>query len=190
MTWAWTIFVTLFFAELPDKTSLVSLSLLARHRPFIVWSGASLALTVQTALALVGGDLLSLIPRLPLMLVESLMFVILGAWLWRESHHSAPITVSPSQLSPTGFGKIFLIVFAAEFLDLTQLATMGFAADHASSLWLVGLSAVLALITANALVVTVGRVVLAHISRQSIQRIAAVLFFAIAAYLMSSLLAW
>jgi hypothetical protein len=50
------VFAIIFVAELPDKTALASLVLATRHKPLPVFIGASLALTVQSVVA-VGGPL-------------------------------------------------------------------------------------------------------------------------------------
>ena len=52
-----TVFGVIFVAELPDKTALAALVLATRHRPLPVWLGASLALTVQSAVAVGAGSL-------------------------------------------------------------------------------------------------------------------------------------
>ena len=60
-----TVFSVIFLAELPDKTALAALVLATRLRPFPVFLGAALALSVQSLVAVVAGSLLSALPPVP-----------------------------------------------------------------------------------------------------------------------------
>ncbi len=177
-------FFSLYLAELPDKTSLATLALLRRHRALWVWLGSASALVAQTVLALTAGRLLALVPQRPLTWLEILLFLGFAIWLWKESGEedeapeSAPRVASRRALPV--IGQTFLFVFVAEFLDLTQMATMAFAAKHPHNLVILGAMASLALVAANATVVLFGQVILARISGMWLQRIAALLFGVIA----------
>lgn len=193
MAWPFTIFVTVFLAELPDKTSLVSLTMISHYRAWLVWVGASLALIAQTFVALIAGRLMALVPHRPLTALEAALFLGLALWLWKgsgeESSNSSSnqIPVPKIRGNVAAILQIFGVVLVGEFLDLTQLATMAFAARHAQALWLVGISAAAGLLLANGLVVSVGHMVLRRISGLIVQRVAAVIFAVIAATLFLSL---
>jgi putative Ca2+/H+ antiporter (TMEM165/GDT1 family) len=77
------VFAIIFVAELPDKTSLASLLLATRHKPLPVFLGASLALTVQSAVAVAFGHVLSLLPAKPVHIVAGLLFVGCAVAMWR-----------------------------------------------------------------------------------------------------------
>lgn len=178
---SWTLmFFSLYLAELPDKTSLATLALLRRHRALFVWIGAGLALILQTVIALTAGRLLSLVPKGPLSWLEILLFFGFAGWLWKESNENDDDTVNqPVVQAARRRGTIFstfLFVFVAEFLDLTQIATMAFAARHPHNLWLIGLIAACALLLANATVIVFGRMILARIPGRWMERVAAILF--------------
>lgn len=173
-------FASLYLAELPDKTSVATLALLRRHKPMLVWMGAGLAFIAQTVLALLAGRLLSFVPRRPLTWVEVLFFFGFAVWLWRNSGDT-----EDSSLQKVGDGapyhtvvRVFVLIFVAEFLDLTQMATIAFAAHHPGRLLTIGVVAALALILANATVVRFGQVLLRRIPGSWIERGAAVVFFA------------
>lgn len=82
------IFGTIFLAEIPDKTSLMTITLMGRLPVRLVWGGAALALIAQTVLALTAGRLLAFVPKLPLTIIEVLLLLGFAVWLWRESNES------------------------------------------------------------------------------------------------------
>ena len=72
-------FGLLFVAELGDKTQLAVLSMATKSTPWLVFVGGGLALTVVTALAVVGGEgLCRLIPKRVLLGVSAGAFVVMG----------------------------------------------------------------------------------------------------------------
>ena len=179
-------FVSLYAAELPDKTSLVTLALVGRHRGVLVWAGASSALIIQTVVALTAGRLLALVPKRPLVWVEVLLFLGFAIWMWHEAAESeAPEANAPAVRGrPMGvMAQVFGLVFLAEFLDLTQMATVAYASHYAHHLWLLGAVASAALILANGTVVLFGDTVLKRISGLWLQRGAAIVFGLVAVIL-------
>ena len=192
MLWPILVFGTLFVTELPDKTSLVSLAFATRYRPLWVWLAASLALVAQTLLALTAGRLLAFVPRTPLKIIEAALFLVIAIWIWKESREtsknsSTPIQPAENRKLTWVLPRIFAAIFAAEFLDLTQMATVTFAAAHPQSLWEVGVVASLALIAANGLVVGFGRLLTSRVSATVIQRAAAGVFAIIGLSFLGSL---
>ncbi len=84
-----TVFVTVFLAELGDKTQLATLSFAAggRHSKALVFLASSAALTASSALGVLGGAVLPRFvgPR-ALTLASGVLFVALGAWtLWKAA---------------------------------------------------------------------------------------------------------
>jgi Ca2+/H+ antiporter, TMEM165/GDT1 family len=77
-------FVTLFLAELGDKTQLAVLTLSAStQKPWTVFLGASAALVLLTALAaLLGGVVGRVVPELVLRRASAALFVVMGVWMW------------------------------------------------------------------------------------------------------------
>lgn len=77
------IFVSVFLAELGDKTQLATV-LFASDRalsPLSVFFAAAAALVVSTAIAVFAGTLAQeYLPRIPLKLIAGVMFVAIGAW--------------------------------------------------------------------------------------------------------------
>ena len=86
MDWrvALTTFVTLFLAEMGDKTQLAAVSMAASsQKPISVFIGGSLALAAVTGIGVVFGEaLLRVVPELVLRRSAASLFVAIGAWLW------------------------------------------------------------------------------------------------------------
>ncbi len=78
-----TVFVTVFLAEIGDKTQLATLLYASdsEHSKFTVFVGASLALVLSAAIGVIGGSLLSsyLNPRY-LRLIAGIGFLLIGVW--------------------------------------------------------------------------------------------------------------
>ena len=74
-----TVFTVIFLLELPDKTALAALLLATRHRPLPVFLGAAAAFVIQSAVAVVAGSLLSLLPREPIRIGAGILFLGMAA---------------------------------------------------------------------------------------------------------------
>jgi putative Ca2+/H+ antiporter (TMEM165/GDT1 family) len=73
-------FGLIFVAELGDKTQLAIFSLASKNSsPWAVFVGGSLALTLVTALGVIGGQgLCKLIPERVLLAISAAAFVVMG----------------------------------------------------------------------------------------------------------------
>ena len=80
LTLLFTTFVTVFLAEMGDKTQLTTITLSSTtNKPLAVFIGSSLALISATLLgALAGGSIANLIPAYLLKLISGIVFLILG----------------------------------------------------------------------------------------------------------------
>ena len=84
----WKAFITtfgvVFLAELGDKTQLAVIIMTAKHKmPLWVFIGATVALAAVTALAVLGGGLLTrIIPELVLRKVAAALLVGMGILMW------------------------------------------------------------------------------------------------------------
>ena len=80
------IFLTVFLAELGDKTQLATLLFATdkQHHPAMVFAAAALALIASTAIAVGLGVLAERhLAIIPLKLIAGIGFVLIGAWtLW------------------------------------------------------------------------------------------------------------
>lgn len=172
-----TAFALIFPAELPDKTFLASLVLSTRFRALPVWLGVVAAFLVQCLLAVTAGGLIALLPRTPVLLAAAALFAFGSFVLFRgagagadedaeaerareEQRVGATAGAGSGTATPWRAGATsFLVLFLAEFGDLSQLLTAGLVVrlrDPVS----VFLGSWLALATVAALAVLAGQTLL------------------------------
>jgi putative Ca2+/H+ antiporter (TMEM165/GDT1 family) len=118
-------FVVIFLAELPDKTSLASLVLATKYKAQHVILGAWLAFLVQTVIAVFAGSLLTLLPATPVHVAAGLGFLVFALLAFRrkEEAKEAEEKKEIAKSHKPAWITAFLVIFAAEWGDLTQLAT-------------------------------------------------------------------
>lgn len=83
MSQLWMIFVSVFLAELGDKTQLATLLFATKgeHSPLVVFLAASAALVVATGLAVLAGAAAEkYVSMLPLKLIAGVGFIGIGVW--------------------------------------------------------------------------------------------------------------
>lgn len=87
LTLLFTTFVTVFLAEMGDKTQLTTITLSSTtNKPLAVFIGSSIALILATLLgALAGGSIANLIPEFLLKLLSGIVFLIIGINLMAKS---------------------------------------------------------------------------------------------------------
>ncbi|HNN47872.1 MAG TPA: TMEM165/GDT1 family protein [Marmoricola sp.] len=166
------VFGAIFIVELPDKTFIAALVLSTRYRPLAVWVGVGLAFLVQTLIAVTAGGLLSLLPKTPVHLVAMVIFLVGAVLLFRaaptaDQHRIAQEEeyAAQSAVTRTGWSAVlasFLVLFVAEWGDLSQLLTASLVAKHGHPVS-VFLGAWLALLSVSGLAVIAGRTLLRHL---------------------------
>ena len=144
----------IFLAELPDKTALAALILATQFRARDVILGAWLAFLVQTIVAVVAGHALTLLPARPVHFAAGIGFLIFAWMAMRRGEEEFEVKHDPASRVPVWL-KCFLVVFAAEWGDLTQLATAALIARTGQTL-AVAIGAVLALWTVTVLAALTG----------------------------------
>ena len=87
LTLLFTTFITVFLAEMGDKTQLTTITLSSTtNKPLAVFIGSSLALILATLLgALAGGSIANLVPAFILKLLSGIVFLIIGIKLVAKS---------------------------------------------------------------------------------------------------------
>ena len=83
-------FITIFVAELGDKTQLATLTISGTsNKPLAVFLGSSLALVFASLLgALAGGSISNFVPEIILKSIASVTFFIIGIRLFVQSFNS------------------------------------------------------------------------------------------------------
>ena len=185
-----TSFLPLLLLELPDKTFVATLVLATRYRPLVTWVGVGLAFGVQCLIAVTAGGLLSRLPHRPVALAAGLLFLVGAVVLLRgaasadEEEAAAEADYSSRSFSAVhglrAVGACFLVVFLAEWGDLSQLFTAGLAArsgDPAS----VFVGSWAALLVVSGLAALLGKALLARLRLSVIRRVGGVVCAALAA---------
>ena len=87
LTLLFTTFITVFIAEMGDKTQLTTITLSSTtNKPLAVFIGSSIALILATLLgALAGGSIANLIPEFMLKLLSGIVFLFIGINLMAKS---------------------------------------------------------------------------------------------------------
>lgn len=162
-------FILILPAELPDKTFIATLVLASRYPRGPVWLGVIAAFAVQCAIAVLAGGLLALLPAritlgvtFALFAAGAVLMVISGLRARpteSEKEEAAEVDERASHLrsrSPWRIGALsFVVLFTAEWGDLSQIFTAGMAARTGAPLS-VFVGAWLALCLVAALAVLLG----------------------------------
>jgi len=134
------VYPLIFFGELPDKTMFASLILASRGRPLAVWLGASLAFVVHVAIAVsVGVGLFHLLPHRAVDGLVAALFALGAVLAFRESGEDeeeivAEVAEGTALRVHRTVGTAFVVIFLAEWGDLTQVLTANLAARYHSPL--------------------------------------------------------
>ena len=176
------VFPVIFFGELPDKTMFASLVMATKGRPRQVWLGAAGAFVVHVAIATtVGVGLFKLLPHRTVDGVVAVLFLFGAVYAWREGAHDKERLVEREAAAHQVVTTAFIVIFLAEWGDLTQILTANLAAHYHAPLS-VGVGAVAALWTVAALAVVSGQSLLRWIDIRTVRRITAVVLVALAGY--------
>lgn len=166
------VFGAIFVVELPDKTFIAALVLSTRYRPLAVWIGVGIAFGVQCLVAVTVGAVATLLPETLVKGVTLLIFLVGALVLVRTAPGADAAEQETEQeyaaraTEPKTFFRAmvasFLVLFAAEWGDLSQLLTISFVTrfdDHVD----VFLGAWAALLAVSGLAVLAGRVLLRYL---------------------------
>jgi putative Ca2+/H+ antiporter (TMEM165/GDT1 family) len=187
-----TVFTVIFLLELPDKTALAALLLATRHRPLPVFLGAAAAFVIQSAVAVLAGSLLSLLPREPIRIGAGLLFLVMAALLVRrnirtEEADEKRVIAQEERRHRRPFVTAFSVVFVAEWGDLTQLATAALQARYQQPV-VVFVAATLALWAVSVIAVALGNRLGTWIPERPLQLAAAGVMVLVAIALIAGLL--
>ncbi|WP_104526369.1 TMEM165/GDT1 family protein [Blastococcus atacamensis] len=176
-------FVLVLPVELPDKTLFASLVLATRFPPLPVFVGVGTAFGLQVAIAVTAGSLLSLLPEALVTGVVALLFLVGAVILWRSAGDTEDGGEAADAREQTSFLRAaaisFGVLFAAEWGDLSQLATAGLAARYEEPLS-VFVGAWAALLVVSGLAVFLGKKLADRLPIPLIRRVAAGLFLVFA----------
>lgn len=183
-------FGVVFLAELPDKTALGALVLATRYPARQVVVGVWLAFLVQTLVAVAAGSLLQLLPTQPVRIAAGLGFLVFAIAAWRRNEpqelaEEAQAVARTSTRRWAPWISSFLVVFAAEWGDLSQLATAALVAHTGQPLG-VGVGSIAALWTVTVLAATAGNRLGRALAQHLLNRMSATLFALVGAFIIGS----
>ena len=179
-------FGAIFVVELPDKTFLATLVLATKYRPILVWLGVGAAFAVQTTVAVLLGHAASLLPEDVVRIVAMVMFLAGAVVLVREgrSHQqSSGDEFAEGAKDVTGFRAVlasFLVLFAAEWGDLSQLLTISLVARYDAPVS-VFVGALSALLLVSGLAVIAGKTLLRFVALHVLHYVGAAVCLVLAA---------
>jgi putative Ca2+/H+ antiporter (TMEM165/GDT1 family) len=182
-------FGAIFVVELPDKTFVAALVLSTRYQPWAVWVGVGLAFLIQTVIACTVGGLVTLLPHEVVEVVAGLIFLVGAVLLLREAPRAdaeeaeteeeyAAKAASPKS-GLAAVGASFLVLFAAEWGDLSQLLTISLVGRYHDAVS-VFVGAWGALLVVSALAVVAGRFLLRYLRLSTIHYIGSAVCFLLA----------
>ena len=181
------VFPVIFLGELPDKTMFASLVMATRGRPFAVWLGATAAFAVHVVIATtVGVLLIDILPHEAVELAVALTFFAgAGFALYdglrdgndREQADPETAVMRRRRSAIT----TFVLIFLAEWGDLTQVLTVNLAARYHSP-WSVGTGALLAMAAVAGIAVAGGQGMLRFVNVSVVRVITAIVLIVLGCY--------
>jgi putative Ca2+/H+ antiporter (TMEM165/GDT1 family) len=154
-------FSLIFLAELPDKTALATLLLASKAGKLSVFSGVALAFLIQCLIAVGVGSWIGKLSPIWVKAATGVLFLVFAVHSFKkiseeESEESAPVSGVKNGFLDQAI-KAFLVIFFAEWGDLTQLSTASLAARNPDGLTTVFTASLLALWSVTAIAVVLGQ---------------------------------
>jgi len=199
LTTAAIVFGLIFLIELPDKTFIATLVMSTRFRPLLVWIGVTAAFFVQTLVSVLIGGVLTKLPKTPIEIFATLMFLIGGFLLLRGAGKADEEEAETEEEfdAKTAKGRdlrgwhvvslCFGILFLAEWGDLSQILTASLVLKYQDPVS-VFVGAFLALATVSGLAAVLGRVLLRKMRLSTLRRIGGVVCLLLATLSIAQLL--
>lgn len=178
------VFGIVFVGELPDKTMFASLVLAARGRAPLVWLGVAAAFLVHVSIAVtVGGVLFTLLPHRVVQAVVAVLFLVGAIMALREEDEDGEEDAARSgggrYSALRTIGTAFVVIFIAEWGDLTQILTANLAARYDNPLE-VGIAATLALWAVAGVAMVAGKL-MRNLPVKLVRRVTAAVLLVLAA---------
>ncbi len=175
-------FPIIFLGELPDKTMFATLLMATRGRPVQVWIGAALAFLAHVAIAVtVGVALFAVLPHRAVDALVAVAFLAGALYAWRLARSDDESAEISQRSARSALATAFLVIFAAEWGDLTQILTADLAARYGAPLS-VAVGSVAALWAVAAIAVTSGQAILRLVNPRRVRQVTAVILLGLAAY--------
>ena len=179
-------FVTIFLAELGDKTQLITISFASKYPRMPVFLGVFLAMSIVTIIGVVvGAVLVSIIPIQVVKVLSGLIFIVFGVWTLVSKEEE--LEEEEGQIRSNGdqeprkdkvLSTAFIMTSLAEFGDKTQFAVIALTAQYGAPIF-VYIGAVLAFALIVGIGVVLGKKMSEKVSSRWIEIGSGVLFIVI-----------
>lgn len=181
------IYLLIFIAELPDKTAFATLLLATRGKAFAVFIGVAAAFLIQTVVAVIFGNIIALAPERWVHLGAGILFLGFAGHTWfhlndDEASEEAKSENCERRSFWLAGWNAFLVIFIAEWGDLTQIATASMVAKYHGETLTVFVAALAALWSVTAIAVFIGHKAKILINPLVLKKISVVLFTGIGFY--------
>jgi putative Ca2+/H+ antiporter (TMEM165/GDT1 family) len=176
------VFPLIFLGELPDKTMFATLVMASRGHPVQVWLGAAAAFVVHVIIAVaLGAAIFAVLPQRALDAVVAATFLAgaVYSFLIRNKEEARSVRASASPWRVVAAAAV--VIFVAEWGDLTQILTANLAARYHRPLS-VGMASVAALWSVAALAVLSGASLLRFLSVRLLRLTTSVVLLGLAGY--------
>lgn len=180
-------FAIIFIAELPDKTALASLVLATKYKANQVILGAWAAFVIQTLIAVFAGSIFTLLPAKPVHIAAGLGFLVFAFFAFRRKDEEEIVEEKEviKKFRNSAVVTSFLVIFAAEWGDLTQLATAALVARIGNQVS-IAIGAIAALWSVTVIAAFSGKQLSKILSPKVLHRTSGLLFTAIGLILIIS----
>jgi putative Ca2+/H+ antiporter (TMEM165/GDT1 family) len=176
------VFPIIFIGELPDKTMFANLVMATRGRPRQVWLGAAGAFVIHVVIATtVGVAIFAILPHRVVEGIVAAMFLFGAVYAWKEGVRDEEELAEEEASKHGVMLTAFIVIFVAEWGDLTQILTVNLAARYHSALS-VGVGATLALWAVAGIAVLSGQTLLRFVNVSTIRKVTAAVLVALSGY--------
>jgi len=165
------VFPVIFIGELPDKSVFASLVMATHGRPFSVWLGAAAAFAVHVVIAVtIGVALFKILPQSVIDFVVAGLFALsaVAAFVAAREGDAREEGIVEEHHVGRVVGTAFIVIFLAEWGDLTQVLTANAAVRYEAPLS-VAVGAMLALWAVSALAVIGGHGLLGRLPTRQLR---------------------
>jgi putative Ca2+/H+ antiporter (TMEM165/GDT1 family) len=179
------VFPVIFIGELPDKTMFASLVLSTRGRPLLVWLGAAGAFVIHVVIAVTAGvALFHLLPRQAVDGAVAVLFLggaALALYQAARARQENVLIARQVAVRRRVLTTSLIVIFLAEWGDLTQILTANLAAHYHAPLS-VGVGSVLALWAVAGIAVAGGQGILRLVDIRTVRIATTIVLVALAGW--------
>lgn len=175
-------FLTLFLAELGDKTQLLGMHFASKYTTWKVLVGISGSiLLLKLIQTLLGNQLVGILPIIYLKPVVGVVFILCGIFMYFSKEKKGAKKKEPANLNL--FFVILIAYFFAELGDKSEISTIALAANY-NSFWGVWLGSSAGMILADFLGIGLMHVLKRKLSENTLRYVSSLFFIVLGAVIL------